>query len=68
MKKPRIPCTRCGSEDTLKTAGPYTVSATLIQQRYRCEKCGQRFLASWECVGIRPYAARSTAELVEAGA
>jgi DNA-directed RNA polymerase subunit RPC12/RpoP len=68
MRKPRIPCPKCGSELTFKTAGPYAVSSTLTQQRYKCEDCGQRFLASWQVVGIRPYDSPTVDQLVAAGA
>ena len=68
MAIPRICCPKCNSEETRKVNGPYHVSAVLYQQRYYCSICGQKFLASWQCSGLRTYEPRSTAELLQAGA
>jgi hypothetical protein len=67
-KVKRIPCPHCGSPHTRKAHGAFTLTPTLIQQRFVCAECGGKFLTTWECCGIRAYEPRPIKVLLEAGA
>lgn len=48
MARPRIPCPRCGGIKTYKLNGPLTVTEWIMQLRFECQDCGQRFLTLWQ--------------------